>query len=137
MQLSAFDSSHRSGVRGTPEVLIPNAAVGFFPPLSSSGRKHPDTLFDVVLNTATGRERHRYRFWYYADRSENRLRMDHDTIDLSTPNGGDLLVINKLPLDSEFLYEVTILPLTDPTFPAFLSLCKYEAQGKKWGMVNS
>ena|SRR6266487_2933949 len=139
MQLSAFDSSHRSGVRGTPEVLIPHAALSFFPPLLSSGRKHPDTLFDVVLNTATGRERHGYRFWYYADRSEYRLRMDRDTIDLSTPSGGDLLVINKLPLevDNDLLYEVTILPQTDPTFHTFLNLCKYEAKGKKWGMLNT
>ena len=36
MQLSAFDSSHRTGVKGTPEVLIPHPSIGFFPPLSLS-----------------------------------------------------------------------------------------------------
>jgi len=57
---------------------------------------------------------------------------------LSNPNGGDLLVINKLstPLDSDLLYEVTILPQNDPTFTAFLGLCKYEANGKLWGMTD-
>jgi hypothetical protein len=129
----------QSGTKGTPEVLIPHAAVGFFPPLSSSGRRHPDTWFDVVLNTPTGRERHGYRFWHYADRSEFRLRMDHDTVDLSTSKGGDLLIINKLPvgIDGSLPYEVTILPQTDPTFQAFLSSCKYEAHGKKWGMIDT
>ncbi len=36
--------------------------------------------------------------------------MDHETIDLSTPNGGDLLVINKLStkIDNDSLYEVAI-----------------------------
>lgn len=141
MQLSAFDSSHRTGVSGTPEVLIPHSAIDFFPPLSLSGRKYPDVVFDVVLNTPTGRERHHYRLWYYEVRAtgtridEYRLRMNHDTIDLSTPGGGDLLVINKLPANSTPAYEVTILPQTDPTFPAFFSLCKHLAQGKKWGSV--
>jgi HKD family nuclease len=141
MQLSAFDASHRSGIPGTPEVLIPHAAVGFFPQLSLSGRKYPDALFDVVLNTPTGRERHNYRLWYYETRAtgtkidEYRLRLGHDTIDLSSPGGGDLLVIGKLPPGSNPAYEVTVLPQSDPTFPAFLTLCQYTAQGKKWGMV--
>jgi HKD family nuclease len=139
MQLSPFDSSHRSGRPGTPEVLIPQAAVGFFPPLSRTGRKHPEALFDVVLNTSTGRERHGYRLWFYADRTEWRLRMDHETIDLSISGGGDLLIINKLTtkVDKDLLYEVTILPQTDPTFQAFLSMCVNEAQEKKWGMIDT
>lgn len=65
---------------------------------------------------------------------EYRLRLDHDTIDLSTQGGGDLLVFNKLPPGSDPAYEVTVLPQTDPTFPAFLAMCNREAQGKKWGM---
>jgi HKD family nuclease len=139
MQLSAFDSSHKTGVSGTPEVLIPHAAINFFPPLSMQGRRYPDTYFDVVLNTPTGRERHQYRLWYYEERAigtridEYRLRLNHDTIDLSSTGGGDLLVINRLPEGSDPAYEVTILPQTDPSFPAFFELCRYEAQGKKWG----
>ena len=141
MQLSAFDCSHRSGVPGTPEVLVPHPAVPFFPSLSLSARRYPDALFDVVLNTPTGQERHRYRLWYYEERSvgtridEYRLRMNHDTIDLTTEGGGDLLVITKRPQETEPRYEVTILPQTDPTFPAFSSLCVNEAQGKRWGIA--
>jgi hypothetical protein len=141
MQMSSFDSSHRTGVGGTPEVLIPHPAIRFFPPLSMAGRKYPDVYFDVSLNTPTGRERHGYRLWYYEERAtgtsidEYRLRMDHATIDLSALGGGDLLVINRLPVGNDPAYEVTILPSTDPTFPAFLSKCTYRVQDKRWGLV--
>ncbi len=119
-------------------MLIPQAAITFFPPLLSTGRKYPEALFDVVLNTYTGRERHSYRFWFYDLKTEWRLRMDHATIELSTAGGGDLLVINKLNIgmDNGLLYEVTILPQTDPTFRAFLNMCTNEAQGKKWGLID-
>jgi HKD family nuclease len=137
MRLSGFDSSHRTGKLGTAEVLIPQDALGFFPPLLLTSFKYPEARFDVVLNTNTGRERHSYRLWFYPDRTEYRLRMDKETIDLSTPNGGDLLIINKLstPMESNLLYEVTILPQTDPTFAAFFSLCMKESQGKRWGLL--
>jgi hypothetical protein len=141
MQLSAFDSSHRTGVPGTPEILLPHEAVSFFPELSLSKHKYPDALFDVVLNTPTGRELHTFRLWYYEKRAtgtlidEYRLRMNHDTIDMSTDSGGDLLVINKLPPGTNPAYEVTILPQTDPTFPAFLALCTRQVQSKRWGIV--
>jgi HKD family nuclease len=139
LQLSAFDCSHRTGIQGTPEVFIPRAAIDFFPPLALTRRKYPDVVFDVILNVPTGREQHQYRLWYYEQRAvgtridEYRLRLDHDTIDMTTPGGGDLLIVNKLPSGSNPAYEVTILSQNDSTFPAFLALCKYEAQGKKWG----
>lgn len=141
MQLSAFDSSHRTGVKGTSEILVPHLAKNFFPPISISGRKYPDVNFDVVLNVPTGRERYHYRFWYYEKRAtgkpidEYRLSVGKDTIDLSTLGGGDLLVINKLPEGNNPMYEVTVLPQTDPTFASFLALCTNDAQGKKWGIV--
>lgn len=141
MQLSSFDSSHRTGIPGTPEILIPHPAIGFFPQLSLSGRIYPDVIFDAVLNTQTGRERHTYRLWYYEERAvgtridEYRLRLNHDTIDLSSPGGGDLIVINKLPPGNDPSYEVTILPQSDPTFPAFFSLCTNQIYDKRWGMV--
>jgi len=141
MQLSPFDSSHRTGVPGTPEVLIPHAAIPFFPDLSLSRRQYPDALFDVLLNTQTGQERHRYRLWYYEERAtgtridEYRLRMNHDTIDLTTVGGGDLLVISKRPQGADPSYEVTILPRTDPTYPGFLDFCINEVQGKRWGII--
>lgn len=141
MQLSRFDSSHRTGVGGTPEVLIPHSAVEFFPPLSSSGRKYPDVYFDVSLNTLSGRERHGFRFWYYEERAtgtridEYRSRLYRDTIDLTNSEGGDLLIINRLQAGSDPAFEVTILPSTDPTFPAFLDRCDQRVQDKRWRIM--
>ena len=136
MRLSQFDSSHRTGRPGTPEVLIPLDAQDFFPPISITKRKYADAFFDVVLNHPYGRERHSYRVWFYTIKDEFRLRMNHVTIDLTSPNGNDLLVINRLPDDSDPQYEVTILPTTDPTYGAFLAKCNRESQGKLWGIVN-
>jgi len=106
------------------------------------GRKYPDAFFDVVLNIPSGRERHGYRLWYYEERAtgtridEYRLRMDNETIDLSTPGGGDLLVISKLPSGTDPEYEVTVLPRTDPTYPAFAAMCtNVAAADKRWGLV--
>jgi HKD family nuclease len=141
LQLSPFDSSHRTGVPGTPEVLIPHGAVPFFPPLAQGTRKYPDVFFDVVLNTPTGRAIHSYRLWYYEYRAtgtridEYRLRMDWETIDLSTPAEGDLLIINKVVVSSTTAYEVTVLPQTDPTFSTFLARCTRIVQGKRWGLI--
>ena len=141
MQLSAFDSSHRTGVPGTPEVLIPHAAIPFFPPLARTSRRYPDVMLDVLLNTETGQERHRYRLWYYEERAvgtridEYRLRMNHDTIDLTDPHGGDVLAITRRPQGSDPAYEVTILRQTDPTFARVFALCVNEAQGKRWGVA--
>lgn len=139
MTLSPFDSSHRSGVKGTADVLIPLRAISFFPALQTSGRKYQDAYFNVVLNTNTGRERHNYRLWYYPAKGEHRLTMDKETIDLSNASGGDLLVISKLNTSAEdnILFEVTILSQTDPNYPAFLALCtNEETQGKKWGLTD-
>jgi hypothetical protein len=141
MQLSPFDSSHRTGVAGTAEVLIPHGAIGFFPPLTPAGRKYPDVFFDLILTTPTGSEIHQYRLWYYEERAvgtridEYRLRMDKETIDLSTIGGGDLLIISKLSPGSNPGYEVTILPQSDPTYPSFLARCDRETQGKRWGLT--
>ncbi|MFC2038183.1 hypothetical protein ACFLUG_00220 [Chloroflexota bacterium] len=141
MQLSPFDSSHRTGVPGTPEILIPHGAIGFFPILSVTTRKYPDAVFDVILNTSTGQERHSYRLWYYEERAtgtkidEYRFRLNHDTIDLTNAGGGDLIVINKLAPGSDPEYEVTILPNTDVTFPVFLGLCTNQIYDKRWGII--
>lgn len=141
MQLSPFDCSHRSGVGGTPEILIPHAAMRFFPPISLTTRQYPDVYFDVLLNTPTGSTINRYRLWYYEYRAsgkkidENRLRMDHATIDLTTPGGGDLLVISERPNGSNPEYEVSIIAQTDPSFTYHLGLCTQVSQDKVWGIV--
>jgi HKD family nuclease len=141
MQMSSFDTSHRGEAAGTPEILIPLAAQGFFPSLTMSGRKYPDAFFNVVLNTPSGPETRQYRVWYYETRAvgtkinEYRLRLDHRTVELAIGNG-DLIVINKLPDGSDPSYEVTVLSPSDPSFNDFLSHCTLVAGAgtKRYGL---
>jgi hypothetical protein len=133
MQLSAFDSSHRIGVGGTPEVLIPVDAMGFFPATASHGSKYDDAQMRVILNHPSGPEIHDYRLWIYTVKSENRLRMNHRTIDLTNPLGGDLLVVSRLTSPAAN-YEVTIVPQSDPSYQFYLSMCTRISNGKLWGI---
>jgi len=104
-----------------------------------SGRKHPDVEFKVILNTSTGRENLKYRFWFYEAKREWRLRVRHATIDLITSEIENLLIINKFatPIEDDVFHEVTVLPQTNQTFTVFLSLCTKDAGGnKKWGIID-
>ncbi len=132
MELSAFDSSHRSGVRGTPEVLIPNDAMPFFPAPTQGARMYPDTKVNVILNDPLGPQLHDYRLWIYPVRTENRLRMNHATLDLANPGGGDLVVFSRVsnPLAS---YELTIVAPADAGYAYYRSLCVNNSNGKPWG----
>jgi hypothetical protein len=61
--------------------------------------------------------------------------MNHETIDLTTSGGGDLLVINKLPVGINPQYEVTVLATSAPTHSVFFALCNQVTQGKQWGLA--
>lgn len=132
MQLSVFDSSHRTGVKGTADVLIPNDAMPFFPSPGPGGHAYDDAYFKVVLNHPDGPELHTYRIWIYTVRTENRITVGHRTIDLMTPPSGDLFVVsrNHSP-DAEF--EVTIVKPGDANFGYYLALCNRTSNGKAWG----
>ena len=134
MQLSAFDSSHRTGVPGTPDVLIPNDAMPFFPPPGPHGRTYDDAYFKVVLNHPDGPELHTYRIWIYTVRTENRLTMGHRTIDLTTPAGGDLFVVSRIDSpDADF--EITIAKPGSANFAYYSALCNRTSNGKSWGLI--
>ena len=141
MQLSSHDCAHRTGVKGTAGVLVPKDALRFFPPIAAGPRKFKDIYFDAILNTPTGKTVHNYRLWYYDVGStgkridEHRLDVGHETIDLTTAGGGDLLVISRMPLGVNPEYEVTILSSSDPQYGKFLSLCAKSTNGKIWGLI--
>lgn len=134
MQLSMFDTSHRTGVPGTPEILIPHEAVPFFPALGR-GVKPPSTYFGVTVNTMTDSFKSTYRLWYYGARDEYRLRTGRRTADLTTPGGGDLIAISRLPSGSPTPYEVTILSRQHPDYAFFQAKCTRSAGTKVWGFV--
>jgi hypothetical protein len=132
MELSAFDSSHRTGTVGTPEILIPNDAMAFFPKPGPHGKKYDDARMLAILNHPEGPELHDYRLWVYPGRDENRLRMNHRTIDLTTQGGGDLLVISKVA-SPEAGYEVTLVPPTGSSYAYYRALCTNASNDKRWG----
>lgn len=141
MQLSSFDCSHKTGRPGTPEILIPKNALAFFPNILPGTSKYDEAYFDVTLHSPIGSYKYNYRLWYYDVRAngkpidEHRLRMNHETIDLTTDGGGDLLVINKFTTGTLTSYEVTIVSMSDTSYSKLVSLCHHSAQGKIWGII--
>jgi len=134
MTMSAFDSSHRSGVPGTPEVSLPEDVVDFFPPTSLQGRQYPDAYFGVLLNKADGTaERVRIRIWQRPPGSATghadwRLNVSHNVVDLTTEGGGDILLFEKLPEGSDPPYEMWIVRQGTPEYQALLQRCTRSVQ---------
>ncbi|MFN7978373.1 MAG: phospholipase D-like domain-containing protein [Vicinamibacterales bacterium] len=135
MTLSDFDVSHRRGVRGTPEVSLPEECVAFFPAVQMQGRQYPDAYFDVLLNERTGGARTvRYRIWQRppgtdAGHADWRINVGHDTID-QTNAGGDILLVERLPDGSDPAYEVWIVRVEDPEHAPLLTRCNRTVQAR-------
>lgn len=133
MTLSAFDCSHRSGVPGTPEVSIPENVAGFFPPISLQGRKFPDEYFNVILNdpNAIGRIIG-YRIWQRppggTGHADWRIKVGHETIDMTLPGGGDILLFERLPRGSNPPYEAWVIKTTDPSYDSLRARCNRQVQ---------
>jgi len=141
MTLSHFDCSHRTGVPGTPEMSLPESVVNFFPPVQASGRKYQDSYFDALLNTPTGTLIVNYRIWQRpggvsSGHPDWRIRVSHNTIDLTNIAGNDIILFEHLPVGSNPEYEVWIIPTTDPTYPSILSRCANTAQASGQGGVK-
>jgi hypothetical protein len=134
MEMSAYDRS-QGRTSGTPEILIPVAAVGFFPPTAFRGRQYEDVYFDVQVNTPTGASVGNYRFWHYPAKGEYRLRPDTQGLTLSQIQaGGAILIVNRLPAGSNPAFGVSVVNPGDPQHAATLARCNQLAQGKRWGM---
>ena len=131
LQLSPFDSSHQPGTVGTPEVLIPMAAIDFFPEITEGPRKHPDVYFDVDLETSEGDETVNYRFWYYDDRREWRLSVRETTMEQVSPRGGSILVVS----DEGSSFRVRVVNQGDEDFQRFRDACTEEVGEKMWGFI--
>lgn len=132
LQLSPFDSSHQPGTSGTPEVLIPMDAIEFFPEMTEGGStKHPDVYFDVELQTSGRSETLNYRFWYYEDRREWRLRVKETTMKQINPGGGSILVISK----DDTTYQVKVVNQGDEEYKKYHDACTKETGEKVWGFI--
>lgn len=138
MTLSAHDSSKRSGVKGTPELSLPNGALAFFPPIVKTTRMYPDVYFDVILNSPTKAEIVQYRLWQRpggggTGHADLRINIQHKTVDLSTSGGGDIIVFEATARESGPAYEVWLIKLKDPQYQQILARCTHTVTAKGAG----
>jgi hypothetical protein len=136
MTLSAHDASKRTGMPGTPELSLPRQTADFFPPMALSGRQYPDAYFDVRLNEGQQARIVEYRIWERpagaaVGHPDMRINIKHDTVDLTTPGGGDIILFEVTPEESGPAYDVWIVHANDPNFAALTQRCTHAvaAQG--------
>lgn len=143
MTLSEFDTSHRRGVRGTPEISLPEESVAVFPAIQMQGRRYPDAYFDVLLNERRGAARTaRYRIWQRppgaaVGHADWRINVGHDTIDQTRPAAGDVLLIERLPDGSTPAYEVWVVQPNDAEHARLLARCTNTVQARGRGGVKT
>jgi len=133
MTLSAFDCSHRTGVPGTPEVSIPEDVVGFFPSVSLQGRQYPDAYFDCIVNHPSGLAMViNYRIWQRPGsprgHADWRINVKHETIELTDPSGGDILLFERLPEGSDPPYEVWVVSTGNQFYSDIMSRLDRQAR---------
>ena len=142
MTLSEFDTSHRRGVLGTPEISLPENTAAFFPPVSLQGRNYPDQYFQVLLNERNGTAKLvQYRIWHRPPGSavghvDWRINVGHDTIDQTRNAAGDILLITRLPMGSSPEYEAWIVHPADPEHATLLAKCSSNVQTRGAGGVK-
>ena len=142
MTLSEFDTSHRRGVRGTPEISLPEESVAFFPAVQIQGRQYPDAYFHVLLNERGGTARSAtYRLWQRppgaaVGHADWRINVGHDTIDQTRPAAGDILLVERLPEGSTPSYEVWVVQPADAEHARLLARCTNTVQARGRGGIK-
>lgn len=138
MTLSAHDCSKRTGVKGTPELSLPNGALAFFPPIVKTARMYPDVYFDVILNSSTNAQIVQYRLWRRpggggTGHADLRINIQHKTVDLSTPGGGDIILFEATARETGPAYEVWLIKPQDPQYQQILARCTHTVAAKGAG----
>jgi phospholipase D-like protein len=141
MTLSAHDASKRTGMPGTPELSLPRSARNFFPPMSLSGRQFPDAYFDVRLNDGQQATTVQYRIWERpagggTGHADLRINIKHDTVDLTTPGGGDIILFEVTVGASDPAYDVWIVAPADPNYAALLQRCAHRVSAHGAGATK-
>ena len=136
MILSAHDASKKTGMPGTPELSLPRPAQDFFPPMQLTRRQYPDAYFDVRLNDGGQARTVNYRIWERpagggAGHADLRINIKHETVDLTTNGGGDIILFEASPNVDGPSYEVWIVKPADVNFNSLWGRCTHAvaAQG--------
>jgi len=130
MTLSAHDASKPTGTKGTSELSLPRPATEFFPPMSVTSRKYPDAYFNVRLNDGQQASVVEYRIWErpsgeVAGHADLRINVKHDTVDLATPGGADIILFETTPEGVGPAYDVWVISQNDPNHAALLRRCTH------------
>jgi HKD family nuclease len=131
MILSAHDASKKTGMPGTPELSLPRPARDFFPPMKLSGRQYPDAYFDVRLNDGAQAKTVNYRIWERppggsAGHADLRINIKHETVDLTTNGGGDIIFFEASPDAEGPAYEVWVVKPADANYNSIRDRCTHE-----------
>jgi hypothetical protein len=101
-----------------------------------SGRQYPDAYFDVQLNDENQTKIVTYRIWERpagggAGHADLRINIKHDTVDLTTDGGGDIVLFEVSPDAEGPAYEVWIVKTTDANYNSIVARCTHAvvAQG--------
>lgn len=147
MTLSAFDCSHKSGVPGTPEIAIPEAATPYFPRIKDNGRKYRDVYFPVRVNIGTAHsEIVSYRLWQRppgtaSGHADWRINIGHTTIDQTSTGGGDIILFERID-ENDPPYEAWIIKPSDPRYQEVHTRCTLEVKAsgaagtKRYGLFG-
>ncbi len=140
MTLSDHDCSKRTGVAGTPEISLPDAAAQFFPAMQRTQRMYPDAYFEAMLNSPQRASSVDYRLWRRpggaAGHADLRINVKHDTIDLTTPGGGDLILFERTATSVGPQYEVWIVKPNDPNHQDLRAHCNHRVTARGSGGVK-
>lgn len=141
MILSAHDASKRTGTPGTPELSLPRAATDFFPLMSRAGRQYPDAYFDVRLNIGLEARIVNYRIWERpaggaAGHADLRINIKHETVDLTTDGGGDVILFEVSPDVDGPAYEVWIVRPVDANYDSIRSRCNQQVVARGAGEIK-
>ena len=119
MIFSAHDASKKTVMALVPlELSLPRTRWDFFPAMQRTARQYPDAYFDAHLNSGDKAETINYRIWERpagggAGHADLRINIKHDTVDLTTDGGGDIILFEASPSAGGPAYEVWISPEAD------------------------
>jgi hypothetical protein len=140
MVLSEHDASKKTGRPGTPELSLPRAAREFFPRMRVAEHEYPDAYFEVRLNHERRATIVTYRIWerpggHGAGHADLRINIKHETVDLTTDGGGDIVLFEASPEEGP-AYEVWIVRPGDPNYDSIRARCTHTVTARGAGAAK-
>jgi hypothetical protein len=99
--------------------------------MQKTTNQYPDAYFDVRLNDGNEARAVTYRIWERPaggsrGHADLRINIKHDTVNLTTDGGGDIILFEASPSAEGPAYEAWILKPANPSYNAILERCTQE-----------